>query len=329
MRRCAAGLSRFCCSPSSHPPPTLACPAPGRCASPWIATSFWSRDDCGFRNLSLTSWSLSTVSRQKLGQHFLRSQPILERIAVALEAAPEECIVEIGPGKGALTKVLLDLELHVEAVEIDPDLVAHLREKWPPGSTRLRVHEADVLETALDRWGPVRIAGNLPYYITSPILRKLFPLGTAMRCAVLLMQREVAERLVAAPGSREYGFLSALTQWHTTPELLFRVPPGAFHVPPKVESAVVRLKPATHPPESVAPDEYGRFERFLGWCFAQKRKNLRNNLRAYANGDFLEARAESKLRAEQMELNEMGALFRAIEDGGAWRTEAERDAPGS
>lgn len=269
------------------------------------------------------------MSRQKLGQHFLRSQPILERIATALEAVPDERIVEIGPGKGALTKVLLDFGLRVEAVEIDPDLVAHLREKWPPGSTRLRVHEADVLETALDRWGPVRIAGNLPYYITSPILRKLFPLGTAMRCAVLLMQREVADRLVAAPGSREYGFLSALTQWHTIPELLFRVPPGAFHVPPKVESAVVRLKPASHPPASVAPDEYARFEQFLGWCFAQKRKNLRNNLRAYANGDFLEARAESKLRAEQMKLNEMGALFRAIEDGGAWRTEANREASDS
>lgn len=260
------------------------------------------------------------MSRQKLGQHFLRSQPVLDRIATALEATPEDLVLEIGPGKGALTKVLLDRGLRVEAVELDPELVQHLRENWPPESTRLRVHEADVLEAPLGQWGPVRIAGNLPYYITSPILRKLFSLGTAMRSAVLLMQREVAERLVAKPGTRDYGFLSVLTQWHTAPELLFRVPPGAFHVPPKVDSAVVRLRPVSDGLASVSPEERARFEAFIGWCFAQKRKTLRNNLRAYVAGDSLEARPEAKLRAEQMSLADLGALFRAIEDGPGWRS---------
>lgn len=259
------------------------------------------------------------MSRQRLGQHFLRSQPVLDRIATALEAAPDDLVVEIGPGKGALTKVLLDRGLRVEAVEVDPALVEYLREAWPPETTRLRVHQTDVLEAALDKWGPVRIAGNLPYYITSPILRKLFTLESVMKSAVLLIQREVAERLVAKPGSRDYGFLSALTQWHTTPELLFRVPPGAFHVPPKVESAVVRLKPVSNPLAIISIEEKALFETFIGWCFAQKRKNLRNNLRAHVVEDFLETRPEARLRAEQLGLKEMAALFRAIEDGHGWR----------
>lgn len=258
------------------------------------------------------------MSRQKLGQHFLRSQSVLDRIAASLEATPEDLVLEIGPGKGALTKVLLDRGLRVEAVEIDPELVEYLRGQWPPETSKLRVHEADVLEADLAQWGPVWIAGNLPYYITSPILRRLFALGGQMRSAVLLMQREVADRLVATPGSRDYGFLSALTQWRTVPELLFRVPPGAFHVPPKVESAVVRLKPAADSLTAVASEERALFEEFLGWCFAQKRKTLRNNLRAHVSGDFLSTRSEAKLRAEQVGLYEMGALFRAIQDTEGW-----------
>lgn len=267
------------------------------------------------------------MSRQRLGQHFLRSQPVLDRIAGALEATPEDLVIEIGAGRGALTKVLLERGLRVEAIELDAALVLHLRETWPPETTRLRVHEADVLKTSLDEWGPVRIAGNLPYYITSPILRKLFTLGALMRSAVLLMQREVAERLVARPGSRDYGFLSALTQWHTAPELLFRVPPGAFHVPPKVESAVVRLKPAPDPLAIIPIEERAGFESFIGWCFAQKRKTLRNNLRVHVSGDFLESRPEAKLRAEQMSLEDLAALFRAIDDNLGWRPMGRASEP--
>ncbi len=258
------------------------------------------------------------MSRQKLGQHFLRSQPVLDRIAASLEATPEDVVIEIGPGKGALTKLLLDRGLRVEAVEVDPELAQYLRGQWPPETNRLRIHEADVLKTDLAQWGPAQIAGNLPYYITSPILQKLFALGGRMRSAVLLMQREVADRLVATPGSRDYGFLSALTQWHTVPELLFRVPPGAFHVPPKVESAVVRLKPAPDSLTAVAAEEHALFEEFIGWCFAQKRKTLRNNLRARVSSDFLATRSEASLRAEQLALSEMGALFRAIQDAEGW-----------
>ncbi len=262
---------------------------------------------------------MNNVSRQKLGQHFLRSQPVLERIVQALGVSPEDLVLEIGPGKGALTRVLLDRGLRVEAVELDPSLVEHLRQRWPPESTRLRVHSADVLEVPLSQWGPVHIAGNLPYYITSPILRRIFALGGLMQSAVLLMQREVAERLVAKPGSRDYGFLSVLTQWRTEPELLFRVPPGAFHVPPKVESAVVRLKPAASSLAGIAPEHDALFETFLGWSFAQKRKTLRNNLRAHVLAEFLDGCADASRRAEQMTLLELAALFQAIDADGAWR----------
>lgn len=258
------------------------------------------------------------MTRQKLGQHFLRSQPVLERIAAALEASPGEQVVEIGPGRGALTQVLLERGYRVEAVELDPALVSHLRQTWPPESTSLRVHEGDVLQTDLRQWGSARFAGNLPYYITSPILRKLFATGDAMECAVLLMQREVAERLIARPGTRDYGFLSVLTQWHTVPEILQRVPPGAFHIPPKVDSAVVRLRRAQHAGLPVPKESAAAFETFLGWCFSQKRKTLRNNLKGSVRREVLEARGEVSLRAEQLTLAEFAALFAAIDEAQGW-----------
>lgn len=259
------------------------------------------------------------MSRQRLGQHFLRSSAVLRRIVDALRATPEDLVLEIGPGQGALTRVLLDAGLRVEAIEVDSELVRQLEETWPPASSGLRVHHQDVLEADLRQWGPVMVAGNLPYYITSPILRSLFAMGSSMRTGVLLMQREVAERLVAKPGTRDYGFLSALTQWHSRPELLFRVPPGAFHIPPKVDSAVVRLTPA--PSLLVQQTHAAQFESFLGWCFAQKRKTLRNNLRAYVNPEVLASLREGPLRAEQLSVPEFATLFEHLWEQGAWKNE--------
>ncbi|MCU0229209.1 MAG: 16S rRNA (adenine(1518)-N(6)/adenine(1519)-N(6))-dimethyltransferase RsmA [Bryobacterales bacterium] len=242
------------------------------------------------------------MSRQKLGQHFLRSSPVLARIVDSLRAQPGDTILEIGPGKGALTGPLLAAGFRVEAVELDPAMVAHLEAQWPVDSAALHVHCIDVLKADLTRWGPVTVAGNLPYYITSPILRRLYSMGTFLRTAVLLMQLEVAERLVAKPGTRDYGFLSVLTQAHALPELLFRVPPGAFHVPPKVQSAVVRITPRNQ-----AVDE--AFIAFLGWCFSQKRKTLRNNLRAYFPPHLVDALPQAGLRAEQLELEELHSVW--------------------
>jgi len=251
------------------------------------------------------------LSRQKLGQHFLRSSPVLARIVAALQADDSDTILEIGPGQGALTQHLLEAGLRVEAVEVDPAMVARVEATWPPSDHALRVHCLDVLQADLTQWGPVLVVGNLPYYITSPILRKLFEMGHCLRRAVLLMQLEVAERLVAKPSTRDYGFLTVLTQMHAKPELLFRVPPGAFHIPPKVQSAVVRLTPCGV--EGVgAPGEREAFVEFLGTCFARKRKTLRNNLRDRYPGRFLEGLPEANLRAEQLDLDALRSVYQKV-----------------
>ena len=164
---------------------------------------------------------------QRLGQHFLVRQPILERIGEA--ACPENngTVVEIGPGRGALTSHLLARAERVVAIEIDPVLVEYLRAKFRD-EPRLTLLEADVLKADLSQWGAVAVAGNIPYYITSPIVEKTLRLSGQLIRAVLLVQEEVAERLTAHPGTRDYGFLSVQTQLLSTPELLFTVPAAAF-----------------------------------------------------------------------------------------------------
>lgn len=248
---------------------------------------------------------------QRLGQHFLVSQSALRRIAEAACPDSQVQVIEIGPGKGALTAWLLDRAEHVIAVELDSRLAVHLRERF--GShPRLLVVEADVLETDLSQWGRAPVVGNLPYYITSPILEKVLRLGPDLvPHAVFLIQREVAERLVARPGTRDYGFLTVQTQFFARPELLFTVPPGAFQPPPKVDSAVVRLTLRPEAERVVTEDTDG-FLRFLGRSFAQKRKTLRNNLAGFYGKNALDGLPEASLRAEQLPLEQFAALYRRL-----------------
>lgn len=208
-------------------------------------------------------------------------------------------VIEIGPGRGALTKYLLGAVPRLIAIELDDALGDRLVVDFPA----LELVRADVLNVDLGQWGPVAICGNLPYYITSPILEKTLALGALLRHAVFLIQKEVAERLVAGPGSRDYGYLSVRTQVLADVKLLFPVSAKAFQPPPKVESAVVKLTPRAVP---VVADTAG-FLRFAGLCFQQKRKNLRNNLGgAYpAIGEMPEAR----LRAEQLGIAELVGLY--------------------
>jgi 16S rRNA (adenine1518-N6/adenine1519-N6)-dimethyltransferase len=232
---------------------------------------------------------VTSRSRPPLGQHFLHSGAVLARIAqeVLAAAGPGEEVVEIGAGQGALTRRLVELGLRVKAIEIDPRLAEGLRSACPDAE----VVEGDVLE--LDLRGVV--AGNLPYYITSPILRRLCDAGERVSAAILLMQKEVAERVAAGPGSRDYGFLSVLCQAHSRPEILFCVPPGAFRPPPKVMSAVVRMRMEPRWKEWGVGDRE-EFLHFVQRCFRQKRKTLRNNLGREVVGELPEA----GLRAEQL-----------------------------
>lgn len=246
---------------------------------------------------------------QKLGQHFLRSPGTLEKIARAACPEPAEQVIEIGPGEGALTEYLTGRARRVWAIEVDPELVARLLLRFR-GEPRLKVVSRDVLQTDLTQWGRAVVAGNLPYYITSPVIERTLAMGKLLERAVFLIQKEVAERLTAKPGTRGYGFLTVATQLHAKAEMLFSVPRGAFSPPPKVESAVVRLTPHPSTGHDPAP-----MLAFLGLCFRQKRKTLRNNLTGVFPRQMVEAQPESKMRAEQLTLDEFRDLFRRLSGG--------------
>lgn len=244
---------------------------------------------------------------RRLGQHFLVRPSILERIAAVACSEDAGTIVEIGPGKGALTAHLIERAPRVVAIEVDQVLVQYLRARFRE-EPKLAIVEGDVLKVDLTQWGPVSVAGNLPYYITSPIVEKVLGIGTSLRSAVFLVQKEVAERLTAAPGVRDYGFLTVATQFFAEVELLFDVPPSAFRPPPKVDSAVVRLKPRKQLP---APDAK-EFLRFASLCFHQKRKTLRNNLLGVYDKARLDAIPETAQRAEQMPIAALIELQRKL-----------------
>jgi 16S rRNA (adenine1518-N6/adenine1519-N6)-dimethyltransferase len=215
--------------------------------------------------------------------------------------AREALVIEIGPGRGALTEKLLKRADRVIAIEVDHELVEHLRERF--AGALLEIVHADVLQTDLGQWGPVPIAGNLPYYITSPILQQAT--RTDAPRAVFLMQKEVAERLVATPGTRDYGFLTVQTALLADTKYLFDVKPGSFSPPPKVDSAVVLLTPRQ---QSVSDD----LIRFVGHCFSHKRKTLRNNLAGIYGKDLIEAWPEASLRAEQIPIGQFVEMWKRL-----------------
>ena len=231
---------------------------------------------------------------------------VLDRIAAAACPAHQPLVVEIGPGRGALTGKLLQRAAVVVAVEVDPCLVHHLRRRFA-SEPRLQVVQADILETDLSQWGPVPIAGNLPYYITSPILQKTVR-SPATR-AVFLIQKEVADRLAARPGQREYGFLTVETALFAGARKLFEVKAAAFHPPPKVDSAVVLLEPRPRPAGLADPSA---FLSFVGQAFRHKRKTLRNNLAGIYGKQVLDAWPEAGLRAEQIPLELFVEMYQRL-----------------
>ncbi len=228
---------------------------------------------------------------------------MLERIARAACPQREPLIVEIGPGRGALTARLLERADRVVAIELDSYLANHLRSKFA-SEPRLEIVEQDVLATDLAQWGDVPMAGNLPYYISSAIIERVARVAPPR--AVFLIQNEVAERLVAQPGTRAYGFLTVEVAARMDARLLLRVKPTAFHPPPKVDSAVVLLEPRREPLNVGDIDD---FVKFAGQCFRHKRKTLRNNLAESYGRESRDSWPEAGLRAEQLSLSQFAALY--------------------
>lgn len=256
--------------------------------------------------------------RKRFGQHFLSDRRLLGRIADSLQATPADTVIEIGPGRGALTEQLLERAGRVIAVEVDRDLAALLRERWGAlGAERFSVVQGDVLEQDLGALagGPYLLIGNVPYNITTPILFHAMKRPRPER-AVYLVQREVAERVIAGAGDEAYGALSVNVQALARAELLFGVPAKAFDPPPKVESAVLRITPRADP--VVAPEEEESFRVLVQGAFGLRRKQLRRVLRTLwsldadrADAALRRAGIDPEARPETLGAPEFAALLRA------------------
>ena len=239
---------------------------------------------------------------RKLGQHFLIREAILEQLAASACGTHTPCVIEIGPGRGALTRHLLPRTDELHAMELDPSLANHLAAKFSD-DPKLHIHTADALALDWAQWGPAVIAGNLPYYITSPLLEKFLALDQSFAIAVFVMQWEVGERLLARPGTRAYGYLTVAARLACDLELVCRIPAAAFSPPPKVDSAGVRFGR-----KAEIPDDRKQFLEFVARCFAHKRKTLRNNLQPFY-GAAIDSLPEARLRAEQLTLDDFKRLF--------------------
>ncbi|HTQ36395.1 MAG TPA: 16S rRNA (adenine(1518)-N(6)/adenine(1519)-N(6))-dimethyltransferase RsmA [Steroidobacteraceae bacterium] len=249
-------------------------------------------------------------ARKRFGQHFLHDPAVLARIVATVAPRPDEQLVEIGPGAGALTAGLLACVAHLDAVEIDRDLAATLRQRWPQALT---LHEGDALRfdfsrLAAMRGARLRVVGNLPYNISTPLLFHLLAHRAALRDLTLMLQKEVVERMAAQPATPDYGRLTVmLAPWFDIAHL-FDVGPGAFQPPPRVWSAVAQLTVLDQPRFAV-PAGYGEL---VARAFAQRRKTLRNSLRGLVPGRGWEtAGVDPGARPETLHPGQFAALAAA------------------
>lgn len=253
------------------------------------------------------------LPKKSLGQNFLTDPNTVRKIAGALTAPPGAPVVEIGPGTGALTEELLTHYPRLTAIEVDVRAVAYLRERWPA----LDVRQADVLEVdwaalAAEQGGRLHVIGNLPYYITSPILFGLLDARAYLHEAVMMMQLEVAQRFVAAPRTKAYGILSVLVQHYTTPELLFRVSRNVFYPKPDVTSAVIRL---AFPETTRAEVDDAFLREVVRTAFNQRRKTLRNSLSRWTRDRGVTLPHDwDRRRAEELTPDEFVVLAQYLRD---------------
>ncbi len=258
-------------------------------------------------------------ARKRFGQNFLTDQSVLERIVRAFAPASKDRLIEIGPGQGALTKLLLESVDELHAIEIDRDLAAYLRELFSENSN-FNLHENDVLKIdfndLLSSSKPARIIGNLPYNISTPLIFHLLNYLAGIQDMLFMLQLEVVERMAAEPSTKNYGRLSIMAQYYCKVEKLFKVPSSAFSPPPKVESAIVKLAPYPEPPFAVKDPKH--LEGLVKQAFSQRRKTLRNNLKTLLSDSDLELLGINPgLRPENISLEDYARICRFLEDNKA------------
>jgi len=262
------------------------------------------------------SSAFTEPAKKHLGQHFLHERGIISKIVQAVDPQPGDRLVEIGPGQGAITFPLLDRHGELTVIEFDRDLIFPLTEAARAHGT-LEVIHRDVLTvdfTALaHNGGPIRLVGNLPYNLSSPILFHALDHATAIRDMHFMLQKEVVDRMAAEPGSKVYGRLSVMLQAYCRVTPLFTVPPGAFRPPPKVDSAVVRLVPRD--PATIGVRDPRRFEAVVRDAFGQRRKTLRNALSQQCDTAAIEAAGvRPDARAEQVGVEDFVRLANSLPD---------------
>ncbi len=257
-------------------------------------------------------------AKKSLGQHFLIDESVAFRIVQFAAVGQDETVIEIGPGLGHLTRLLLESGARVTGVEFDRDMVLQLRKQWPPEKSSLQVVQANIL--TLD-WlsilpaHPVKVVGNLPYNISSRIIRETMRVKHRFQSLVFMLQREMARRLLARPGDSDYGLFSVLSHFHFDCEFGFDVPAGAFRPRPSVVSSVLRLVPR---PEPVGPLTHRRLEALLRQAFRHPRKTIFNNLKASKmdpkriEAALEECGIESRQRPQDVDLEAFGCLARVL-----------------
>ncbi len=257
------------------------------------------------------------IARKRFGQNFLTDKFVLSDIIQAIGPKPDDTMVEIGPGLGAMTRLLLDSLKTLHVVELDRDLVARLQKSFNPAT--LTIHAGDALQfdfatIPVPDGQKLRVVGNLPYNISSPMLFHLTDIAPLVQDQHFMLQKEVVQRMVAEPGSKTFGRLSVMLQWRYTMQMMFIVPPTAFDPPPRVESAIVRMIPIAQP---LACDAE-KLQLVVTTAFTQRRKVLRNCVSAlFTENELIDAGVDPQARPETVPMAQFVALANRL---GHWRS---------
>jgi len=247
--------------------------------------------------------------RKRFGQNFLHDQNVIQNIVYAIAPQDNQTLVEIGPGQGAITRLLLEHCKRLHVIEIDRDLVRHLKIQFP-ANEKLLIHNIDVLNfdfNSLTGDQHLRLVGNLPYNISTPLLFHIFNHAHNIEDMHFMLQKEVVDRMAASPGSKRYGRLSIMTQYHCGVEPLFDVAPGSFNPPPKVKSSIVRLIPHTKKPVTVA--DYPQFAHIVNQAFSLRRKTMRNALKTIISEQgLIDCDIDPTKRPETISLKEFAKI---------------------